>query len=146
VDVEVVAGALDRIVLVPESITVQTGRTVLIQASWVDAYGNDIDEESMDWEGTIGSLTVSADGLSAELDAGDVAGDGVVTARHGDDAASASVTVFEASGVSTGTAFAFSLASAAVAVGAALLVMHLMRRRDGGPGPPAAPPDLPPTA
>lgn len=144
VTVEVAAGALDRIVLAPDDVTVQAGGTVHVTASWVDEYGNDLEEESMEWESTIGTLTVATNGLSADLDAGDGAGGGVITATYGDETGTASVTVIEASGVSTGTAIALSVGSTLAVLATVLLIMYMMRRKGGGQASAVPPAEQPP--
>ncbi len=146
VSLTVVAGAFDHIALSPERITLQTGEAADIQASWKDAYGNDLEEDEMDWECDIGELTVSSDTTSAEFRAGSFTGEGLVTVSSGDIAASASVTVVDGALVSLGEALVIGPLLLAVAVVAVVLYMVMKRRK----GPPAAegapPPEQPPAA
>lgn len=140
VQVEVEAGDLDRIVLTPNHISVQAGESLELLASWEDLYGNDLEEDEMDWDCTIGTLTVGSDGLSAEFHAGGFTGDGEVTASFGDITASASVTVADAAVISLGE----SLVLVAAIVAVAILVAAYLLLKKGRKGP-AEPEQRPPT-
>ncbi len=131
VAVQVVAGALDRIVLSPSPITIREGESVTIEALWEDSYGNDLEEEIMEWTHSIGDLTVSDDGLSAELHAGSVPGQGVVTASYDNVTESVTVTVLESEPRFSTIESILITSTIVAAVAAILIALFILRRRKG---------------
>jgi outer membrane protein assembly factor BamB len=145
VELTIVAGDIARIEVDPAAVVFETGETAAVNATAVDIYGNELEVDDWTWSTTIGSVTPSSAGDSAELVAGDEPGSGTVTVSASGESATVSVTVLESGGgMTTGEIAALALGAAALAVAVVLLVLYLLgRKRKGGQD---APPESPPPA
>ena len=144
---DVSAGELNRIEISPGDIRIQSGQTVSLTASWKDAYGNDLEELSMEWASDIGLLTVTSGGLSAEFQA-EEPGTGTVTASFGNITTSVAVTVLKDT-VAISSSDAMLLGSIVIAAATAAIIVYVVGRRPGaseppGPGTPKETPPAPP--
>ncbi len=96
VNVRIVSGAMERILVIPSAVQVRVSGSIDLQAVALDRYGNDVGNVTFAWSSTIGALEVAADGRSASLSGGDHAGSGVLTVSSGTKSTAVAVTVVEA--------------------------------------------------
>jgi hypothetical protein len=149
VELTIVAGNIARIEVDPAAVVLEIGEAAIVNATAVDLYGNELDVGEMDWSSTIGSVTPSSEGDSAELAAGDEVGSGALTVSVSGKSAVVSVTVLESDGgMTTGETAALALGAVALAVAVLVLILYLLgRKKKGGQDQaPTPPPEAPPPA
>jgi hypothetical protein len=149
VELTIVAGDIARIEVDPAAVVLEIGEAAIVNATAVDLYGNELDVGEMDWSSTIGSVTPSSEGDSAELAAGDEVGSGALTVSVSGKSAVVSVTVLESDGgMTTGETAALALGAVALAVAVLVLILYLLgRKKKGGQDQaPTPPPEAPPPA
>jgi hypothetical protein len=92
-DVIVVAGAVDRILVVPSSLLLPAGSRATLVAIAIDLHGNEIPNSTFTWSATVGTVQPSPDGRSATFSAGEAEMNGVISVTSEDKRAAVDVVV-----------------------------------------------------
>ncbi len=92
-DVIVVAGAVDRILVVPTSLRLPAGSSASLVAVAIDSHGNEIANATFSWSATVGTVQPSPDRRSATFSSGEAATSGAILVTSGDKSAAVEVTV-----------------------------------------------------
>ncbi|MBN1677094.1 MAG: hypothetical protein JW880_01005, partial [Candidatus Thermoplasmatota archaeon] len=137
VQVTVVPGALDRLVVSPANLSLKTDEEAVVSVRGVDIFGNPVSLGDVDWACSLGTIQPSQDGLSATFSSGDDGSSGHITIESGGMSATVPVYIDDgprtlADDLTTGPALALLLL--VIVLAAILLILFMKSRGAGGSG------------